>query len=219
VTNLLSIIDELIGNHVTTIWWELLRGILQDLRDEIDNALLPMSYYSECVYEALAEQRREQAVGSGVFMSTVQLCKRNWSSPTYLSLEEDGHKEINRQVQEEERRVYYVAMTRAKETLCLFERADMPNPHTGLVEGDYLLKRTPSFVAPLMIRYYAVGTTYLQWNRCSSTLQDASGQMILYMKSSLASGRAIPLLRCQRGISSNCTLKRESLLPNSLKQH
>jgi ATP-dependent DNA helicase RecQ len=39
-------------------------------------------------------------------------------------------------------------MTRAKETLCLFERVDMPNSHTGLIEGDFLLKRDPSFVAP-----------------------------------------------------------------------
>jgi ATP-dependent DNA helicase RecQ len=39
-------------------------------------------------------------------------------------------------------------MTRAKETLCLFERADAPNPHTGLIEGDFLLKRVPPMVAP-----------------------------------------------------------------------
>jgi ATP-dependent DNA helicase RecQ len=148
VTNLLSIIDELIGNRVTTIWWELIRGILQDLRDEIGNALLPMSYYSECVYEALAEQRREQAVGSGVFMSTVHSAK-GMEFPHVLVPGGGWTQGNNRQAQEEERRVYYVAMTRAKETLCLFERADIPNPHTGLVEGDFLLKRTPSFVAPL----------------------------------------------------------------------
>jgi ATP-dependent DNA helicase RecQ len=49
----------------------------------------------------------------------------------------------NQQEQEEERRVYYVALTRAKETLCLFERADVPNPHTGLMNGDFVFRREP----------------------------------------------------------------------------
>jgi ATP-dependent DNA helicase RecQ len=146
-TNLLSVIDELNGDRQTTVWWELLRGILQDLRDESGNALLPMSYYTEYVYEALAEQRREQAVGSGVFMSTVHSAK-GMEFPHVLVLGGGWTQGNNRQAQEEERRVYYVAMTRAKETLCLFERADMPNPHTSLVEGDFMLKRAPSFVAP-----------------------------------------------------------------------
>jgi ATP-dependent DNA helicase RecQ len=51
------------------------------------------------------------------------------------------------QEQEEERRVYYVAMTRARETLCLFERADAPNPHTGFIEGDFRLKGDPPVTA------------------------------------------------------------------------
>ena len=146
-TNLLSIIDELNGNLQTNIWWELLRGILQNLHEESGNTQLPMSYYTEYVYEALAEQRREQAVGSGVFMSTVHSAKG--MEFHHVLVPGGGWTQgSNRQAQEEERRVYYVAMTRAKETLCLFERVDMPNPHTGLVEGDFLLKRDPSLVSP-----------------------------------------------------------------------
>jgi len=34
-----------------------------------------MNYYTEYVYEVLAEQRREQAVGSGIFLSTVHSAK------------------------------------------------------------------------------------------------------------------------------------------------
>ena len=146
-TNLLSIIDKLNADRQTTVWWELLRGILQDLRDESGNSQLPMSYYTEYVYEALAEQQREQAVGSGVFMSTVHSAK-GMEFPHVLVPGGGWTQGKNRQAQEEERRVFYVAMTRAKDTLCLFERADMPNPHTGLIEGDFLLKRDPYFVAP-----------------------------------------------------------------------
>lgn len=146
-TNLLSIIGELTGDRQTNIWWELLRGILQELGEESGDAQLPMSYFTEYVYESLAEQRREQAVGAGVFLSTVHSAK-GMEFPHVLV--PGGGWKLGRIMheQEEERRVYYVAMTRAKETLCLFERADMPNPHTGLVTGDFLLEREPQFIAP-----------------------------------------------------------------------
>ncbi|MHC1699230.1 MAG: RecQ family ATP-dependent DNA helicase [Geobacteraceae bacterium] len=140
--NISSIIDELVGEK-TNIWWDFLRGIIQDLRDEIgSNAQLPMGYFTEFVYEALAEQRREQSVGEGVFLSTVHSAK----GMEYCHVLVPGGgwtRGKNRHEQEEERRVYYVALTRAKDTLCLFERADVPNPHTGLMNGDFLFRREP----------------------------------------------------------------------------
>ncbi len=145
--NLLSLLDELAGEERSSIWWELLREIVQELPDEIGEAQLPMSYFTEHVYESLAEQRREQSVGAGVFLSTVHAAKG--MEFTHVFVPGGGWTQgRNRQELEEERRIYYVAMTRAKETLCLFARADMPNPHTGLISGDFLLKRTPLFDAP-----------------------------------------------------------------------
>jgi ATP-dependent DNA helicase RecQ len=35
-------------------------------------------------------------------------------------------------------------MTRARETLCLFKRADSYHPHVNLIDGDFLFKREPS---------------------------------------------------------------------------
>lgn len=146
-TDLLSIVEELTGERQTTIWWELLKGILQDLRDESGNAQLPMSYYTEYVYEVLAEQRREQAVGSGVFLSTVHSAKGMEFNHVFVP--GGGWTQgKNQQAQEEERRVYYVAMTRAKETLCLFERADTLNPHACLLDGDFMLRRDPPVIDP-----------------------------------------------------------------------
>jgi ATP-dependent DNA helicase RecQ len=105
-----------------------------------------MSYFMESVHEALAEQRREQVIGTGVFLSTVHSAKGMEFSHVFVP--GGGWTQgKNRQDQEEERRVFYVAMTRAKETLCLFERADTSNPHTGLIEGDFLLKRDPPMSA------------------------------------------------------------------------
>lgn len=141
-TNILSIIDELVAEK-TNIWWDLLRGIIHDLRDEIgSSAQLPMGYFTEFVYEALAEQRREQSVGEGVFLSTVHSAK----GMEYCHVLVPGggwSRGKNQHEQEEERRVYYVALTRAKETLCLFERADVPNPHTGVMNGDFLFIHEP----------------------------------------------------------------------------
>lgn len=119
--------------------------MIQELRDEIGgNSQLPTNYFAEHIYEALAEQRREQSIGTGVFLSTVHSAKGMEFSHVFVP--GGGWSQgKNRQEQEEERRVYYVALTRAKETLCLFERADVPNPHTRIIDGDFLVKREPLF--------------------------------------------------------------------------
>lgn len=52
----------------------------------------------------------------------------------------------NSKGQEEERRVFYVAMTRAKETLCLIRREKSKNPHLKLLQGDFMLQRPGSFL-------------------------------------------------------------------------
>jgi ATP-dependent DNA helicase RecQ len=145
-TDLLSIVDTLSGALPANIWWDLLRGILRELWEEDGNAELPTSYFTESVYEALAEQQRDQAIGIGVFLSTVHSAKGMEFPHVFVP---GGGWTQGKGQQEEERRVFYVAMTRAKETLCLFERADAPNPHTGLIDGDFLLKRhSPETVPP-----------------------------------------------------------------------
>lgn len=158
-TDLLAMVDELAGAKLSTVWWDLLRGVLQDLGEESGNAQLPTSYFTEYVYEALAEQRRDQSIGSGVFLSTVHSAK-GMEFPHVFVPGGGWTQGRGQQEQEEERRVFYVAMTRAKETLCLFERADMVNPHTGLIEGDFLLKRDPPVTAqpdePVLRRRYDI---------------------------------------------------------------
>lgn len=140
--DLAGIIDGLAEEQANP-WWDLLRGIIQDLQDEVGgNTQLPTSYFTEYVYEALAEQRREQSVGSGVFLSTVHSAKGMEFSHVFVP-GGSWTQGKNKREQEEERRVYYVAMTRAKETLCLFERTDAANPHACLVEGDFILRRDP----------------------------------------------------------------------------
>jgi ATP-dependent DNA helicase RecQ len=149
------------GAQATGVWLELLRGILREVREEVGDAQLPAGYFAEYLYEALSEQRRDQAIGCGVLLATVHSAK----GMEFLHVFIPGggwSPGRSQQDREEERRVFYVAMTRAKETLCLFSRADAPNPHAGLIEGDFLLRRVPPVVAPpnqvvLRRRYETIG--------------------------------------------------------------
>lgn len=141
-TDLLEIVDNLAGEHPFIPWWELLKKILAEWRDESGNAQQSPSYVTEYLYESLAEQKRDQTIGTGVFLSTVHSAKGMEFPHVFVPGEWRCGKDPTEE--EEERRAYYVAMTRAKETLCLFDRKDMPNVHTGLLNGDYLFKREPS---------------------------------------------------------------------------
>lgn len=145
-SDLLAMVNDL-GGTQSSIWWGLLREILHELENESGDAQLPAGYISEFVYEALAEQRREHAIGAGVFMSTVHSAK-GMEFPHVFVPGGGWTQGKSPQDREEERRVYYVAMTRAKETLSLFEREDSPNPHTSLIDGDFLIKHDLPLIAP-----------------------------------------------------------------------
>ena len=61
---------------------------------------------------------------------------------------------------EEERRLFYVAMTRARETLQLFELDHINNPHTQGLDGEFLLKRrveVPGRIKYPNKRYHILG--------------------------------------------------------------
>ncbi len=45
---------------------------------------------------------------------------------------------------EEERRLYYVAMSRARETLHLLQLDSAPNPHIACLHGEFVVRRRPA---------------------------------------------------------------------------
>ena len=137
---LLGWLDQQCPPEPTNPWADLLREVLASWRIESVNAEMPAEAARETLCDALLEFRRDPARGHGVFLGTVHGAKGmefghvfvpggGWSTPK-------GTEKL-----EEERRVYYVAMTRAKETLCLFERHDALNPHTPSLRGNYILER------------------------------------------------------------------------------
>jgi len=132
----LSYLDNRYGNE-SNIWLSQLKATLQEWQDETHNGALPKQQMLDFLYEILAEQRRERCFGQGVFLSTVHSVKGMEFAHLVIL---DGGWSLS--ASEEQRRLYYVAMTRAKETLCMMQRLDQRNPFLTEISGDHLLART-----------------------------------------------------------------------------
>ena len=83
------------------------------------------------VLETLLEERREHNTGNGVFMGTVHSVKGMEFSIVFIL--DGGWKHLDIQ---EERRLFYVGMTRAKERLFLCHIDTMSNPHIRSLKGN-----------------------------------------------------------------------------------
>jgi ATP-dependent DNA helicase RecQ len=123
-------------------WWLRLLDLIESWMDETADEPMPAGHTVEYIHEALSEQRRDQSVGHGVFLGTVHGAKGMEYGHVFIP---DGgwgkgRKPLEEEV-EEDRRVFYVGMTRARETLCLFQCRDVTNPHVRLLDGDFLVRR------------------------------------------------------------------------------
>ncbi|MBI5552895.1 MAG: RecQ family ATP-dependent DNA helicase [Desulfobacterales bacterium] len=107
---------------------------------ETEDAQLPVQFYVDWLYEALAEQRRERTLGRGLFLNTIHAAKGMEFDHVFI-LDGGWHLSPERSKQEEERRLLYVGMTRARQTLCLLELKPQGNPLIRDLSGDALLHR------------------------------------------------------------------------------
>jgi ATP-dependent DNA helicase RecQ len=119
-----------------TIWQQQLQRLLQNWQIETDNAEVSKQQLLEYLYETLAEQRRDNRLGQGVFLSTIHSVKGMEFSHVFIL---DGAWTVP--ATEEQRRLFYVAMTRAKETLSLLQRQDQANPYLKSLVGDFVVHR------------------------------------------------------------------------------
>jgi ATP-dependent DNA helicase RecQ len=136
---------EIAVNHPGNPWWALLQTTLQAWHTESGNAELPVAQALEFLWEALAEQKRERFASSGVFLSTVHAAKGTEFDHVLLF---DDWALPNQGDLEEQRRAYYVGMTRARQTLCLLQDQGAPNPFgetlAAKLEGEQFLVRAPA---------------------------------------------------------------------------
>lgn len=121
-------------------WWALIKELIRGYEEETGDAALPVPSLIESLYDSLVELRREQSIGNGVFLATLHGAK-GMEFPHVFILDGGWREEVDSPKREEERRIFYVGMTRAKQTLCLFRRKDLRNPHVGLVSGDSVMER------------------------------------------------------------------------------
>jgi ATP-dependent DNA helicase RecQ len=114
-------------------------GLLDAWQDETGNAELPVSACIDFLYESLIQRRRDEQLGDGVVLSTVHSAKGTEYDHVVLCGDwSNGTRESER---EEERRVFYVGMTRARHSLCVIDRADTRNPFRRELAGPCFAPR------------------------------------------------------------------------------
>lgn len=120
-------------------WQANLRRLLVAWIEETHDAEQPVTQIEDYLYEALLDQGRSRNLGNGVFLSTVHSVKGLEFDHVFMLGE--NWQEKNGSEMEEARRLYYVGMSRARETLHLIRVQGMENPHTSVVTGDYVHHR------------------------------------------------------------------------------
>jgi ATP-dependent DNA helicase RecQ len=135
-----SILSQTAADSGDNPWWALIKEFIHGYEEETGDAALPVPSLIESLYDSLVELRREQSIGNGVFLGTLHGAKGMEFSHVFI-LDGGWRQEVDSPKREEERRIFYVGMTRAKQTLCLFRRKDLRNPHVEFVSGDSVMER------------------------------------------------------------------------------
>ena len=124
------------------------RRVLQDLIDgwqgEAGDSEVAASRVLEFCYETLGEQRRDGGLGDGLFLSTLHGAKGLEFRHVLIADGEGG----GREDPEERRRLYYVGMTRARETLAMGRLPGGDNPSPSQFDGNWLLRTRVEIDAP-----------------------------------------------------------------------
>ncbi len=129
------------GSDSTNPWLSKVHRLLDDWREETDDAILPTRAAMDFILESLMAQRREHRLGHGIHLGTAHGAKGLEMDHVFI-LDGDWRAEPDPGKLAEERRLYYVAMTRARRTLTLFCRRDCQNPHPLRLDPDHLMDRT-----------------------------------------------------------------------------
>jgi ATP-dependent DNA helicase RecQ len=128
-------------------WWNFLEDIRSEWTGESGEAEVPVALIREFFAEAIAERQRHHRTGDGVVLVTAHKAKGLEFS--HVIIADGGWRSHSDQAQmEEERRVFYVAATRAKETLTVMVRKDRRTPFAGELAGDQVIDRTPRLTDP-----------------------------------------------------------------------
>ena len=130
-------IQEEADTNTANEWYQLLNEVNNEWYGETANyereAMLAVYFF----YDALQDKGLDSQLGTGVYMSTAHSAKGLEFKHVIIA---DGNLHSRRNNTEEERRVFYVAMTRAKKTLSVLEMAASNNIHTPLLTGESVMR-------------------------------------------------------------------------------
>ncbi len=112
------------GNH----WLGMADHMLARIQAGIGVQPVPVTDITEAMRQGLADHNRSHLIGQGVLVSTIHSAK-GLEFDHVLVLGGIRNAPNGNRSAEEERRLYYVAMTRARHTLALIDSRDSPNPY------------------------------------------------------------------------------------------
>jgi ATP-dependent DNA helicase RecQ len=135
--DLLNIFSKQSGANANP-WTQYLGKILHAWRTEAADAELPVQDALEFIYEACAENRREFTFGDGVTLSTVHSAKG--TEFDHVLVVGPWRSSGGRHAQEEERRAFYVGLTRAKKSLAIIHRIDVRQSLAEEVTGPGVIR-------------------------------------------------------------------------------
>ncbi len=138
-------------------WQMLIRDLIEQWEAGQGDEPLPAEYFDFFLQEYLNAQRRQVRFGSGVLLSTVHGVKGEEFEHVIL-LGADWGKAFGKgdQSNEEERRLFYVGMTRAISRLVMMQLDNQQNPHLPLLEGGSVWHERSQAVRPVKLRRYAI---------------------------------------------------------------
>ena len=134
-------------------WHQFIVDGLKALEAETGDGEITLFQVHHFFSQLILEQKREQRLGKGIFLGTVHSAKGMEFSHVFIL---DGGWSIPKTMaeMEEERRLYYVAMTRAKQWLGIFFLTGSGNPHINILNRencfeDCRLEGSPLDLAPV----------------------------------------------------------------------
>lgn len=119
-------------------WHELIEQLIIDWRIQFGEQPMVATHFLKQLNDYLVEQKRQTRYGRGVLLSTVHGVKGEEFKQVIVLDGGWAFKQSEKAYQEEERRLYYVAMTRAIDQLILFDIKNAANPHLPLIDQSCL---------------------------------------------------------------------------------
>ena len=132
---------------ISSFWTAMADRMLVGIEGELGAEPCPVADVVEALHRGLLDHHRSHIVGDGVLAGTVHASKGlEFAHVVVLAGGWKGRSayyapEARSRFFEEERRLYYVAMTRARKTLTLIDRRDAPLPYARELEEWSLRRR------------------------------------------------------------------------------